>query len=140
MAVPKDALYGWTIVIVDDEQDSLEVATLLLQMYGGTVITANNGKEALKVIREHRPHFIISDLSMPGMSGWELINILKSEERDIAQIPVIALTAHAMNHERRLAIEAGFHNFITKPLQPEKFVNQVISLLAVDFPELQPYS
>lgn len=139
MAIPRDALKNWTVVVVDDEPDSLEVVTLLLQMYGTTVIPASNGKEALNMIKQHRPRFVISDLSMPGMSGWELVEILKHEERAIAEIPVIALTAHAMSHERRLAIEAGFHNFITKPLQPEKFVTQVIGLLSVDFPELKAY-
>jgi CheY-like chemotaxis protein len=76
---------------------------------------------------------------MPEMSGWELIEALKHEERVLAEIPVIALTAHAMDHDRRKAIEVGFHNFITKPLQPEKFVTQVIAILSVDLPELRAY-
>ena len=139
MPIPNDVLRGWKVVVVEDEADSLEVATLLLEMYGAEVIGARNGREGVDLIQKHRPNFVISDLSMPEMSGWELIQTLKHETRDLAEIPVIALTAHAMDHDRRKAIEVGFHNFITKPLQPEKFVSQVIALLAVDLPELREH-
>jgi CheY-like chemotaxis protein len=139
MPIPNNVLDGWKVVVVEDEADSLEVATLLLEMYGAQVIGARNGKEGIDLIRQHRPNFVISDLSMPEMSGWELIEALKHEERVLAEIPVIALTAHAMDHDRRKAIEVGFHNFITKPLQPEKFVTQVIAILSVDLPELRAY-
>jgi CheY-like chemotaxis protein len=137
MPIPNNILDGWKVVVVEDEADSLEVATLLLEMYGAQVIGARNGREGIAMILKHRPNFVISDLSMPEMSGWELIETLNQGERDLAEIPVIALTAHAMDHDRRKAIEAGFQNFITKPLQPEKFVSQVIAILAVDSPELR---
>jgi CheY-like chemotaxis protein len=137
MPIPNNILDGWKVVVVEDEADSLEVATLLLEMYGAEVIGARNGREGIAMILKHRPNFVISDLSMPEMSGWELIETLNQGERDLAEIPVIALTAHAMDHDRRKAIEAGFQNFITKPLQPEKFVSQVIAILAVDSPELR---
>jgi CheY-like chemotaxis protein len=137
MPIPNNVLDGWKVVVVEDEADSLEVATLLLEMYGAEVIGARNGREGIAMIQKHRPNFVISDLSMPEMSGWELIETLNQGERDLAEIPVIALTAHAMDHDRRKAIEAGFQNFITKPLQPEKFVSQVIAILAVDSPELR---
>lgn len=139
MPIPENILAGWLVVVVEDEADSLMVATMLLEMYGAEVIGAKNGKEGLELIRKHLPKLVISDLSMPEMSGWELIQALKHEERDLSDIPVIALTAHAMDNDRRKAIEAGFHNFITKPLQPEKFVSQIIGILAVDMPELQAY-
>jgi CheY-like chemotaxis protein len=139
MAIPENILEGWLVIVVEDEADSLTVATMLLEMYGATVMGASNGKQGLELIRKHHPKLVISDLSMPEMSGWELIQALKHEDRDLSDIPVIALTAHAMDNDRRRAIEAGFHNFITKPLQPEKFVTQIISILAVDMPELQAY-
>jgi CheY-like chemotaxis protein len=137
VASPNNALEGWKVVVIEDEADSLEVATMLLEMYGVIVIGAQDGQSGLKLIREHRPRFVISDLSMPELNGWELIEQLKKEERALAEIPVIALTAHAMDHDRRRAIEAGFHNFITKPLNPENFVSQIIEILAVDIEELR---
>jgi CheY-like chemotaxis protein len=126
-------LAGWTVLVVDDEQDSLELAQILLEMAGATVLTATNGREALNVIKRTKPRFIISDISMPDMNGWELIQVLR-QDRPTYDIPVIALTAHAMPGDREKAMEAGFVNHITKPLDPDKFVSQLINLL-VDVPQ-----
>ncbi len=139
MPIPSNVLEGWVVVVVEDEPDSFDVARLLLEMYGAQVIGARNGVEGIELIKKHRPNFVIRDLSMPEMSGWELINALKQGERALSEIPVIALTAHAMRHDRRHAIEAGFHNFITKPLQPENFISEVIAILAVDNENLRSY-
>jgi CheY-like chemotaxis protein len=133
--VPK-ALIGWTVLVVDDEEDSLEVAQILLKMAGATVLTARDGQEALDMIQEQRPHFILSDLSMPGFDGWRLVQNL-NRNRSTQDIPIIALTAHAISGDRERAIEAGFSNYITKPLDPNKFIQQLLNLLLA-FPELRP--
>jgi CheY-like chemotaxis protein len=135
MQIPQ-AFAGWTVLIADDEVDSLEVATRLVRLAGANVITAKNGLEALEKVRQYRPHFILSDLSMPEMDGWELVYRLKLE-RSTLDIPVIALTAHAMAGDRDRAIRAGFHNHISKPLDPTKLVRQLINVL-MDVPELTP--
>src|SRR3954470_22457332 len=93
--LPKNLLSGWDIVVIDDEEDSLMVAEIILADYGATLYTATNGAEGLKQIRKVRPKFVISDLSMPGMDGWGLIHTIKND-RTLMDIPVIALTAHAM--------------------------------------------
>lgn len=125
---------GWTVLVVDDEPDSLDVASTLLEMVGVSVLTASNGKLGLELAQAHRPRFIISDLSMPEMSGWEMLKHLKA---DVAtqDIPVIALTAHAMRGDRERAVAAGFHNYLTKPLRPETFINDLLKLL-VDIPQM----
>ena len=125
-------LEGWKIVVIDDETDSLEVAEIILESYGAELYTASNGAEGLEIIRRVRPRFVISDLSMPVMDGWGLIFEMRSE-RDLMEIPVIALTAHAMKGDRERAIAAGFHNYLTKPLTVETFMNDLVNLL-VDIP------
>jgi two-component system, cell cycle response regulator DivK len=127
------SLVGWTVLVVDDEPDSLELAQLLLEMAGAKVITVSNGKAALDAVKLHRPQFILSDISMPEMDGWQLIEALK-RERPTLEIPVVALTAHAMPGDREKAIQAGFVNHITKPLDPNKFIFQLINLL-IDVPQ-----
>jgi CheY-like chemotaxis protein len=92
-----------------------------------------NGVQALKSMRRSLPDFILSDLSMPEMDGWQLINELK-QNRDTFEIPVIALTAHAMPGDRERAITAGFVNHLTKPLDPDKFISQLLGLL-VEIPQ-----
>jgi two-component system, cell cycle response regulator DivK len=120
---------GWTVLLVDDEQDSLEVAEMLLEMAGATVLTAGNGREALEILKTNKPRFILSDISMPEMNGWQMMEHL-NQDRSLRDIPVIALTAFAMPGDRERAIEAGFANHITKPLEPPKFIGQLVNLLA----------
>jgi two-component system sensor histidine kinase/response regulator len=129
---------GWNVLLADDENDSLEVATRLLKLAGANVITANNGKEVLETIQKSAFtfKFILTDLSMPDMDGWELLYQMQ-HQRLTLDIPIIALTAHAMSGDRERGIKAGFHNYITKPLEPTKFIQQLVNLL-MDVPELAP--
>jgi adenylate cyclase len=90
--IRRDLLSGWDVVVIDDEPDSLEVASRILRHYGANVHTAVNGKEGLALIRRVRPKFVVSDLSMPVMDGWEMLYEIQ-QDRFVAQIPVIALTA-----------------------------------------------
>ncbi len=132
--LPQNLLEGWDIVIIDDEDDSLLVAQILLDEYGATTYTATNGEEGLALIRSVHPRFVISDLSMPVLDGWGLIHELQQDPR-IRCIPAVALTAHAMIGDRERAIAAGFHNYLTKPLTVETFMQDLVKLL-VDIPEL----
>lgn len=126
--IPRTILKNWDIMVVDDEPDSLEVATRILRHYGANVRTAVNGKDALAQIKRQLPRFIISDLSMPELDGWGLLYELK-QDRDTAEVPVFALTAHAMIGDRERAIAAGFHNYLTKPLTPATFMHDLLILL-----------
>jgi CheY-like chemotaxis protein len=132
--VSREILRGWDIVVVDDDPDSLDVASMILEFYGATVHSATNGKDGLALVRSIRPRFVISDLSMPYMDGWGMIDELKRDV-SIAEIPVVALTAHAMSGHREKAMEMGFHNYLTKPLTAETFMNDLLSLL-IDIPVL----
>ena len=134
LQIPEDLLKGWDIVVLDDEEDSLEVAEIILLEYGANVHTAVNGLEGLEVVRDMMPRFVISDLSMPVMDGWGFISNMKKDV-DLAQVPVIALTAHAMVGDRERAVAAGFHNYLTKPLTVDTFMQDLVNLL-VDIPEL----
>lgn len=132
--LPVNLLKNWCVVVVDDEEDSLEVARYILDFYGAEVHTATNGHQALALIQQLQPNFVISDLSMPVMDGWEMLSKLKSEIRTY-EIPVIALTAHAMVGDRERAIAAGFHNYLTKPLTADTFIHDLVRLL-MDIPVL----
>jgi CheY-like chemotaxis protein len=126
--ISKDLFKNWVIVVVDDEEDSLMVAEIILIEYGAQVHTASHGQEALDLIRQVGPRFVISDLSMPIMDGWGLIHGMKTDPA-LANIPVIALTAHAMPGDRERAIAAGFHNYLTKPLSATTFLLDLVNLL-----------
>ena len=121
-------LQGQKILVVDDEPDNLEVVVVLLQMCDADVLVAFNGQEGLEMARENSPKFIICDLSMPVMSGWEMIHILRNDPTT-KDIPVIALTAHAMTGDKKRALAAGFHNYLSKPLQPTTFIRDFLQLV-----------
>jgi CheY-like chemotaxis protein len=130
--ISRSLLKGWKALIVDDEEDSLEVAQVVLESHGASVYTARNGLDALHAARSLKPHFVISDLSMPIMDGWEFIAAI---QRDVAlrEIPVIALTANDMPGFRARAMAAGFHNYLTKPLTATTFIHN-LAVLLVDVP------
>lgn len=132
--IPADLLLDWKVVVTDDEADSLEVAEVILLEHGASVYTAQDGEQGLRLVKTIKPRFVISDLSMPKMDGWGFISALKADP-DIANIPVIALTAHAMRGDKERAVAAGFYNYLTKPLTVETFMADLVRLL-VDIPEL----
>ncbi len=132
--IPKDLLVGWDIVVIDDEEDSLEVAEIILLEYGANVHTASDGAQALRLVKTVKPRFVISDMSMPVMDGWGFIAAIR-EDAELAETPVIALTAHAMVGDRERALGVGFNNYLTKPLTVDTFMSDLVKLL-IDIPEL----
>lgn len=133
--IPTDIFADWPILIVDDEPDSLLVATHILNFYGGNVFTAENGQEGFAQAKEILPRFIISDLSMPVVDGWTMLDMLRKHP-PTQMIPVIALSAHAMVGDREKALEAGFNSYIPKPLSAQTFLQDLLRILG-DIPHLK---
>lgn len=123
--IPKNILQGWKVLIVEDEPDNLDVICRILNHYGADIETATNGKEGLIVLRRFKPDFIISDISMPVMDGWEFCYNVQ-DDSEFATIPLFALTAHAMMGDRERVLAAGFSYYMTKPLTPSTFMQQLM--------------
>ena len=122
----QDQVKSWHILIVDDHPDSLDVVSFTIEAYGAHVLTANNGIEALAVLQSADVTFVLLDLSMPEMDGWDLIKHIRSDERT-ADLPVIALTAHAMAGDREKVMSAGFDGYLTKPLSPLSLLEDLMA-------------
>lgn len=105
----------WRVMIVDDEPDNLEVVAETLEFRGAEVKTAANGKEALTILEDFDANLILTDLSMPVMDGWVLRSHVKNNPK-LAQIPIIAVSAHAIAGDQDRALEAGFDGYMTKPI------------------------
>ena len=116
---------GWTVLIVDDEPDNVAVARKVLEYGGAEVHTASNGVEGLKALETLKPSFILLDLSMPEMDGWEMLNRLRADESK-PPVPVVALTAHAMAGDRERVMEAGFDGYIAKPFRLSTFMSEIL--------------
>jgi CheY-like chemotaxis protein len=118
---------GWTIVIVEDEPDNLDVVVRLLRFYGAKVFTAANGEEGFVLIEREHPTFVLTDLSMPVLDGWALLKKLQGDDA-LKRIPAIALTAHAMLGDRERVLEAGFTTYFSKPIDPYEFLLGLLEL------------
>lgn len=119
----------WVVLIIDDTPDNLALAKAALEFHGAQVYTATNGEEGLAQLKTLRPSVILLDIRMPKMDGWAMFKSLR-ENREIAHIPVIAITAYAMDSDREDILRGGFDGYISKPFNIFSFVdeiNQVVS-------------
>jgi CheY-like chemotaxis protein len=110
-----DAVSTWTILVVEDERDNADVISSMLKYYGASVKWAANGKIGLEMLQSFTPTLILMDLSMPTMDGWEMHRQLKANPAWQA-IPVVALSAHAMEGDKERVLDAGFDGYVTKPI------------------------
>ena len=117
------------ILVVDDYQDAREMYAEYLQFSGFRVAEARNGNEALEQAFALRPDLILMDLSLPGMDGWEATRVLKADDRT-KNIPVVALTGHALAGASEGAKKAGCDSFVTKPCLPDDLVVEVRRMLS----------
>ena len=118
----------WRVLIVDDVFDNISIAEAVLQFNGAEVQHAINGEVGLKMLDAYKPNLILLDLSMPVMNGWEMHKLLR-EDPATAAIPVIALTAHAMQGDEEKVMQAGFDGYIAKPFSVTMLVSNIQTIL-----------
>lgn len=116
------------VLLVEDVEDNRELARFLLESEGYQVIEAHDGAEAVALARSRKPDLILMDLSLPVMDGWEAAGTLKADPQT-AEMPIVAVTAHAMSGDAERVIEAGFDGYIAKPLEVGSFGPQIRSFL-----------
>ena len=117
------------VLVVDDYPDAREMYSEYLQYSGFDVIEAGNGVEALERAADSAPDIILMDLSLPVMDGWEATRRLKADKAT-ADIPIVALTGHALAGIHEGAKKAGCDAFVTKPCLPEDLVKEIQKVLS----------
>lgn len=121
---------GARVLVVEDTEHSMELMTYLLEAYGHQVFPAGSGEAGMALARSTHPDVIIMDLQLPGIDGYEALRELRTSE-DTRTIPVIAVTAFAMVGDRDQALQAGFDDYVTKPIDPTTFVLTIEQRLPV---------
>ena len=112
------------ILIVEDEEKNLKLFRDLLQVSGYTTLEATDGKQGVELAREKKPDLILMDIQMPVMDGFEATKLLKND--DVTKdIPIVALTAYAMQGDEEKMREAGFDGYISKPIDVSDFLKKV---------------
>lgn len=114
------------ILLVEDNLSNLELFRDLLEFKGHEVIEAKTGKEVISIAKEKAQEIdlILMDIQLPELDGLAATKILREDEKT-AEIPVIALTAHAMNGDKENILEAGCNGYISKPIDTRTFVSEI---------------
>lgn len=116
------------ILLVEDNEMNRDMLKRRLERRGFTVAIAVNGREGVEMAGTEKPNLILMDMSLPEMDGWEATRTIKSNP-DVAQIPVVALTAHAMSGDREKALEAGCDDYETKPIDFARLMEKIDKFL-----------
>ena len=117
------------VLVVEDYQDAREMYAAYLEFSGYRVAEATNGVEALEQAHALKPDIILMDLALPKMDGWEATRQLKADART-RDIPIVALTGHALAGHAEGAKAAGCDAFVTKPCLPDALVAEIRRMLA----------
>ncbi|MDX2232347.1 MAG: PAS domain S-box protein [Leptolyngbyaceae cyanobacterium bins.349] len=129
---PSD-LQGIKILVVDDQADAREFVAFLLEQQGAQVMMATSAHEALSVLSQAKPDVLVSDIGMPDMDGYMLIQQVRALTPEQGRhIPAIALTAYARDPDQQQALNAGFQQHLSKPVEPQALVRTVIALVQKD--------
>ena len=112
------------VLIVDDDVDQREDLKLPLLMRGYEVLEANNGQEAIKIIRKEKPQLVLLDILISKLDGFRVARLMKFDKR-FASIIIIAITQLGRQETQDEARKVGFDDFMTKPLDPERVADKV---------------
>jgi PAS domain S-box-containing protein len=120
---PQQRLDGLTVLVVDDEPDTLEVVGEVLRSAGAEVLTATSAAEALQAFERRAPDVLVSDLAMPGEDGFTLIRKVRARRPESGgRIPAVALSAYSGVEDRRQSLSAGYQLHVAKPVEPQELV------------------
>jgi two-component system, cell cycle response regulator DivK len=117
------------ILLVEDDEMNRDMLSRRLMKRGYDVVIATDGEQGVAHARSDAPDIILMDMSLPVIDGWEATRQLK-EEAGTGEIPIIALTAHAMSGDREKAIAAGCDDFDTKPVELTRLLEKIEALLS----------
>jgi CheY-like chemotaxis protein len=116
------------ILLVEDNEMNRDMLSRRLLRRGYTIVTASDGKQGLVMARSENPDLILMDIGLPEMDGWEATRLLKADQAT-QNIPIIALTAHALVTDREKAFESGCDDYDTKPVEFARLSEKIENLL-----------
>jgi len=120
------------ILIIEDNLANLELMTYLLRAFRHQVTTAENGEAGIEMALREWPDLILCDLLLPGVDGYDVVRHIRAGSQTRLSIPIVAVTALAMEGDREKGLSAGFNGYISKPIDPEEFITQVDGFLSAE--------
>ncbi|MEH2159255.1 hybrid sensor histidine kinase/response regulator [Nostoc sp.] len=124
-------LIGLQVLVVDDNADTRDFFSFVLEQFGAIVTAVASGYEALQALNQSKPDILLSDIGMPEMNGYMLMQQVRTQEAKVGakKMPAIALTAYAGEINQQQAIRAGFQQHIVKPVAPEELLIAISNLV-----------
>jgi two-component system cell cycle response regulator DivK len=122
--MPKGAASAKTVLIVEDNELNMKLFNDLLEAFGYKTVKTRDGRKAVELAREHRPDLIIMDIQLPEISGLKVTQLLK-DDKDLAAIPVVAVTAFAMRGDEQRIRAGGCEAYLSKPISVSSFMETV---------------
>ena len=119
------------ILIIEDNEQNLYLETFILEKHGHVVTAARNGAQGIKLAQEIRPELILLDIQLPVMDGYAVAYELRRNPA-LARTPIVAVTSYAMAGDRERVLAAGCDGYIEKPINPDTFLDEVLSCLPAD--------
>jgi CheY-like chemotaxis protein len=116
------------ILYVEDNEDNVYMLTRRLKKKGFDILIAGDGEQGIALARSEKPALILMDLSLPVLDGWAATSQLKASD-ETRHIPVIALSAHAMDEHRDKALASGCDDYDTKPVDIDRLLSKIQALL-----------
>ena len=116
------------ILLVEDDEMNRDMLSRRLVKRGYEIVIAVDGQQAVDLADSETPDLILMDLSLPEMNGWDAARVVKASP-GTRNIPIIALTAHAMSEDRRKAMQAGCDDYDTKPIQLPRLLGKIEALI-----------
>ncbi|MEH2256294.1 hybrid sensor histidine kinase/response regulator [Nostoc sp.] len=131
VAFPSSPLMGLQVLVVDDNDDTRDFFSFVLEQFGAIVTAVASGYEALQALTQSKPDILLSDIGMPEMNGYMLMQQVRNLEAKIGgkKMPAIALTAYAGEINQQYALRAGFQQHIVKPVAPEELLMVISNLV-----------
>jgi len=129
---PQADLSGIRVLVVDDDADARDMTAAALGAFGANVSVVASSEQALAWLADGThpaPHVLIADLGMPDQNGFELMELVRKLEGDIARIPAVAVSGYARDQDRERARDAGFNAHLAKPITPAALVEAVLRAL-----------
>ena len=125
----KAPLHAVSMLVVDDDEDTQMLLRTIFERAGATVVTASSVEEALAALSAHRPHVLVSDIGMPGQTGYDLIRQVRALPAKLGgETVAVALTAYARPEDRAMALRFGFDQHVTKPVETDELLAVLTSL------------
>jgi two-component system cell cycle response regulator DivK len=116
------------VLLVEDNEMNRDMLSRRLERKGFNVVFALDGQAAVDLANKERPDLILMDMSLPVMDGWEATRQIKANN-ELREIPIIALTAHAMSGDREKALEVGCEEYDTKPVDFPRLIEKINALI-----------